>query len=122
VRPSRSPRLRNRPRRMSCNPYNGLLSEEIMLKRLIIILIALSVGASAQTAVQPSAKQSLLRSKLEDTIHDVDGRLDGVMGVAILDLTNGETILLHADEVFPTASSIKIAVLAELYRQTEQAQ
>src|SRR5947209_2645115 len=42
------------------------------------------------------------------------------MGVAILDLTSRQKFLLHADDVFPQASSIKIAVLAELYRQAQQ--
>jgi Beta-lactamase enzyme family len=46
--------------------------------------------------------------------------LDGVLGVAILDLKTGEKILLNSDEVLPQASSIKIAVLAELYHQAEQ--
>jgi beta-lactamase class A len=42
------------------------------------------------------------------------------MGVAIVDLGNDNPkILLRADEVFPTASSIKIAVLVELYRQAQ---
>jgi beta-lactamase class A len=42
-----------------------------------------------------------------------------VMGVAIVDLTDGHKYLLHADGVFPQASSIKICVLAELYRQAQ---
>ena len=42
------------------------------------------------------------------------------MGVAILDLTTGQKFLLHPDDVFPQASSIKITVLAELYRQAQQ--
>ncbi len=43
------------------------------------------------------------------------------MGVAIVDLTDGHKYLLHANDVFPQASSIKICVLAELYRQAQQA-
>jgi beta-lactamase class A len=50
-----------------------------------------------------------------------DRELDGVLGVAIVDLADGRALLHNADEVFPVASSIKIAVLAELYRQAEQA-
>lgn len=42
------------------------------------------------------------------------------MGVAIRDLTSGETFLLHGDDIFPQASSIKIAVLAELYSQEQR--
>jgi beta-lactamase class A len=65
-------------------------------------------------------KQKALHDKLERDVRGVAERLDGVMGVAILDLTNGDSILLHPDDVFAQASSIKITVLAELYRQDQQ--
>lgn len=65
-------------------------------------------------------KQDLLWKKLEAVVEQEDRALDGVVGVAILDLESGRWLLHNADEVFPTASSIKIAVLAELYRQEEQ--
>lgn len=88
---------------------------------LASIFLLTSLFAAAQTtAPGVSQKQQMLRAKLEDKIRDVDAGLDGVMGVAILDLTNGELITYHADEVFPTASSIKVALLAELYRHNEQ--
>jgi beta-lactamase class A len=74
----------------------------------------------AQIAVPSSAKQKTLWQKLEAQIHDVDQRLDGVMGVAIEDLTTGDHYFLHEDEVFAQASSIKITVLANLYLQAEQ--
>jgi len=89
------------------------------LKHLIPILLLL-VTPYAQTGPdRAAAKQQLLWQKLESTINDVDHNLDGVLGVALLDLTNGQKLLLHADEVFPQASSIKIAVLAELYHQAQ---
>src|SRR5690348_14039062 len=68
----------------------------------------------------PQEKEQVLWQKLEATINGVDRNLDGVLGVAILDLTTGQKYFLHADEVLPTASSIKIAILAELYRQAQQ--
>lgn len=87
-------------------------------------LFLLTVFATAQTAPAPlhnvNEKQTVLWDKLATTINDIDRHLDGVVGVAILDLTSGHTFLLHADDVFPQASSIKIAVLAELYHQAQQ--
>ena len=81
----------------------------------------LAASASAQTSPPPPAeKQQVLWMKLEKSILDVDRSLDGVMGVAIVDLTDGRKYLLHANDVFPQASSIKICVLAELYRQAQQ--
>src|SRR5437763_2657391 len=77
-----------------------------------ILLLATSVA-------QAPNKQQVLWQKLEASIAEVDRNLDGVLGVAIEDLTTGKKFLLHADEVFPQASSIKIAVLAELYHQAQ---
>jgi beta-lactamase class A len=100
-----------------------------MLRRRIAVWLAwvvLATSALAQTALAQSAtpplpeKQQALWSKLEKSIADVDRDLDGVMGVAVVDLTDGHKYLLHADAVFPQASSIKICVLAELYRQAQQ--
>jgi len=80
-----------------------------------------SAAASAQTSPSNSVeKQDLLWAKFEQFVVNVDDNLDGVMGVAIVDLTDGHKYLLHANDVFPQASSIKICVLAELYRQAQQ--
>jgi len=94
------------------------------LPRTIVIrsigLLLLLATASAQTPSNTAiAKQQALWQKLESSIAAIDQGLDGVLGVAILDLSSGRKLLLHADEVFPQASSIKIAVLAELYRQAQ---
>ena len=87
----------------------------------IAVGIALAVSASAQISLAPpTEKQTVLWMKLEKSILDIDRSLDGVMGVAIVDLTDGHKYLLHADDIFPQASSIKICVLAELYRQAQQ--
>ncbi len=80
------------------------------------VLFLLAGMTLAQTA---PAKQEVLWQKLEANISDVDHGLDGVLGVAILDLGSGEKFLLRGDDVFPQASSIKVAVLAELYRQAQ---
>ncbi len=85
------------------------------MKSFFVLFLLVGI-TSAQTA---PAKQEVLWQKLESNINDVDRSLDGVLGVAILDLGSGQKFLLHGDDVFPQASSIKIAVLAELYRQAQ---
>ena len=80
----------------------------------------MAAPACAQTSQPPTEKQTVLWMKLEKSILDIDRGLDGVMGVAIVDLTDGHKYLLHANDVYPQASSIKICVLAELYRQAQQ--
>jgi beta-lactamase class A len=73
-----------------------------------------------QAQISPNTKPQALWEKLSATIREVDHNLDGVLGVAIEDLPTGQKFLLREDDVFPQASSIKIAVLAELYHQSQQ--
>lgn len=54
---------------------------------------------------------------LRGTLADIAGRHTGQLGVAARNLTTGEELLLSADEVFPTASVIKLPILVELMRQ-----
>ena len=94
------------------------------MKHLVCVVLFLATSL-AQSVNKPAAtpppaeKQKVLWQKLESTIHDVDQHLDGVMGVAIEDLKTGKQFFLREDEVFAQASSIKIAVLANLYLQAQ---
>ena len=87
------------------------------MKSLLVSVLLVST-CLAQSA--PSAKQKVLWQKLESKIEQVDRNLDGVMGVAIEDLTTGDHYFLREDEVFAQASSIKITLLASLYFQAQQ--
>jgi len=96
------------------------------VKRTIALLAMLCLLSGNTTSAQnnangqnPDEKQKSLWTKLESTIDETDRNLDGVLGVAIEDLNTGQKFLLRADSVFPQASSIKIAVLAELYHQAQ---
>src|ERR1041384_5687631 len=92
------------------------------LRAAVVALVLLSPPLAGQAPAgsaraAESAKIAVLWLKLERAVADVDARLDGVLAVCIKDLTDGRVLLLHADEVMPTASTIKIAILAELFRQ-----
>jgi beta-lactamase class A len=94
------------------------------IARLAFVFLLLTTNASAQSnlSAQNVSDQKLnsLLTKLESAINDIDRNLDGVLGVAIEDMTTGQRFLLHGDSIFPQASSIKIAILAELYHQAQQ--
>jgi beta-lactamase class A len=97
-----------------------------MTRRFAVLLVLVPTcfwvaeTASAQRSTMPAEKREVLWMKLEQSVLDVDRGLDGVMGLAIVDLTDGRKYLLHENDVYPQASSIKICVLAELYRQAQQ--
>ena len=94
--------------------------------KIVALSIALALATNAFGEEKPGAVprdtgSDLLWKKLETRVEEIANRLDGVMGVAILDLTDGRILLHNADRVFSTASSIKIAILLELYRQDQEA-
>src|SRR5262252_10086581 len=93
-----------------------------------VVLLSL-VATQAQAPAPPLTRiagtpgqSELLWQKLDATVQQVNRELNGTMGVAILDLTDGRTLLLNPDAVFAQASCIKVTVLAELYRQDQEAE
>lgn len=72
----------------------------------------------------PSPAQSrfpaLLDAKFQAAVRDAEAGLDGVLGLALKDLKTGKTFLINEREVFPQASSIKIAILLEAFKQAEE--
>jgi beta-lactamase class A len=86
-------------------------------------IVALLIGLAAWT-VGPAAGQArfqaVLEAKLGAAIQEVESGLDGVLGIAFKDLQTGRTLFLNERETFPQASSIKIAVLYEVYKQAEE--
>jgi beta-lactamase class A len=99
------------------------------MKRTMLVLLTLFApvafaaddAKSSDTQESERAKQDVLWGHMEGAIRGIVHETDAVVGVAIVDLTDPQrTFYLNADAVYPTASTIKIAVLAELYRQNER--
>ena len=86
-----------------------------------VVITVSSFGQQKPEVASSGVRDDLLWKKLSDHVAEIVERFDGVMGVAIADLTDGQAILKNADRVFPTASSIKIAILLELYHQDQEA-
>lgn len=63
---------------------------------------------------------ALFFEKLRGELVQRVNRFAGVAGISILDLTSGQEIVINGDEVFPTASSIKIHILTQLILRAEQ--
>lgn len=72
---------------------------------------------SFQSIAAQTDNRAILRRKLTAEIEKIAAGFDGVMGIAIRDLTTGEEILINSNLTFPTGSSIKIPVLIELHKQ-----
>jgi beta-lactamase class A len=97
------------------NPHMRLAALAVAL-----VLVTNAFGQRKPESTPGDTGSDLLWKRLETRVHDIVDKFDGVIGIVILDLTDGRTFSLNADRVFPTASSIKIAVLLELYRQDQE--
>jgi beta-lactamase class A len=87
----------------------------------VLALVPLAAGATGTPApVQGSSGAGLLQKQLVERLDRVASRLDGLVGYTIIDLTSGERIERLPAHVFPTASSIKIAILFELFKQADE--
>jgi beta-lactamase class A len=109
-----------------------MYNPRFMIRAAAILLWVVPMFAAAQMPGEPASatpphiieapsQSELLWQKFDATVEAVNRDLNGTMGVAIMDLTDGRTLLLNPDAVFVQASAIKVAVLAELYRQQQQA-
>jgi len=91
-----------------------------MKKTAVGIVIGLMVLLGLAAASSAIDKGAVLERKFEAGLRAVADGLDGVMGYAIKDVKTGKTYVLNENEVFPQASSIKIAILLEVFKRAEE--
>jgi beta-lactamase class A len=84
------------------------------------LLSATVLSATVLAAQQPAATAVELTQKFERRALEIAARVDGVMGYAIVDLTSGDRFVHLEHETFPTASTIKLAILYDLFKQSEE--
>jgi len=54
-------------------------------------------------------------NKLKDTLETVINQFDGRAGIYLYHLDKNEEIAIHADDVFPTASMIKVPIMIKIF-------
>lgn len=69
-------------------------------------------------AAQPAVTE-LLEARTLEALAGVERSLEGVLGVAALDLETGWMFGRNLDAVFPQASSIKIPIMVEVFRAAQ---
>ncbi|HUG14175.1 MAG TPA: serine hydrolase [Thermomicrobiales bacterium] len=60
------------------------------------------------------------RDELDQRLARIVSRFSGELSIAAKNLKTGEEILIDADSLLPTASSIKLSILVELYAQVAE--
>jgi beta-lactamase class A len=94
----------------------------ILNSKFLISVCALVVAHSWGPAVGAQASPTALelKSKTERRLQEIAARVDGVVGYEMLDLTSGDKIAHLERETFPTASTIKLTLVYELFTQVEE--
>ncbi len=91
-----------------------------LYKTLFVLFVCFRVFVIAAVTQQPSPTAVVLRAKFEARLREIAARVDGVVGYEMLDLTSGDRVAHLERETFPTASTIKLALVYELFRQAAE--
>jgi beta-lactamase class A len=86
------------------------------MSRLAASLLALLTTSAAVLAQDPAPTHPPLRAELEA----LAARVRGDVGIYVKHLETGEEIAIRADELFPTASLVKVPILLGLFEKLER--
>jgi beta-lactamase class A len=96
------------------------MQDSVTLRAGRVALLLGVLAAGLVPCAPASEKEDVLWARLRTRVQDAEKRLDGVLGLSVKDLKTGASFEVRPDEPFPLASSIKLAVLYELYRQADE--
>jgi beta-lactamase class A len=82
-------------------------------------MIRLLLTAIAAGAILSGDPQAELKAAFTKQLETIAAAVDGVVGYAVVDLTSGDRFERLSTAQFPTASTIKIAILYELFKQVD---
>jgi beta-lactamase class A len=90
---------------------------------LLVSFASLPLSAQSQAPApapaEPGPLAADLHAKVARDLARIAADFDGVMGIAARDLSGGDRFEINADTIFPQGSSIKIAILLELFHQAQ---
>src|SRR3954447_9456769 len=92
-----------------------ILNSKFLIGTLLLSLSPVSVMPATQ-----GSTSNELKSKFEQRLKDISSKVDGVVGYEIVDLTSGDRFAHLERETFPTASTIKLTLVYELFKQAEE--
>lgn len=89
---------------------------------LSLALLQSSPAGAGDNETVASAERKLddRWTKLEAHVAAIERGIDGVAGIVIQEIGGHRRIMHNPDEIFPSASIIKVPILAELYRQARE--
>lgn len=83
------------------------------MTRRACALLACAIALRAETAVERLLEDKLLFARVKA----ISESIHGVLGVATIDLTSGRVFVFNGEAEFPSASTIKVPIMVELFRR-----
>lgn len=81
-----------------------------------MLMLLMSAPGFAQTRTDPHKD---IRAKFEARLGEINKGFEGAFGAVFIDLTDGSKVEVNPGMVLATASTIKVAILVELFRREE---
>jgi beta-lactamase class A len=104
---------------LTASPKVLTASPKVLAASLKVLAASLIVLAALRPVLAQTAAAEL-KQKFEHRLTEIAAHVDGAVGYEILDLTNGDRVSHLQDASFPTASTIKLAIVLELFKQVEE--
>ena len=97
------------------------MEDRLTLGAPLLALFLAAAPAPAAAEAPAGTKEDVLLARLRARVERVEAGLDGILGLYVKDLKSGRTVLeRRSEDAFPAASTIKVAVLYDLYRQAAE--
>jgi beta-lactamase class A len=85
-----------------------------------LLLCVLLAGCAANPAVRASTDASIPDPALQRQLEALAAGFHGDVGIYVRHLRTGATAAIHPDQLFPTASMVKVPLLANLFHHIER--
>ncbi|HEY2907044.1 MAG TPA: serine hydrolase [Vicinamibacterales bacterium] len=95
-------------------------TKNVWRRSVFVFFVILRVFVITNAADDETQIAKQLKANYERRLQDIASHVDGVVGYEVLDLTSGDRIGHLEQAVFPTASTIKLAIVYELFKRVEE--
>jgi beta-lactamase class A len=92
----------------------------ILNSKFLIVTALLALSPVIVVPATQGSTSNELKTKFEQRLSDISSKVDGVVGYEIVDLTSGDRFTHLERDTFPTASTIKLTLVYELFKQAEE--
>jgi beta-lactamase class A len=88
-------------------------------RKTIGILLFSAVALSAPSALRAQSSGTSTPKVLQERLNELAASFPGKVGVYVRNVETGETVAVQADDTYPMASTYKVAIMMQVFRQVD---